>query len=465
MRYKCSLVVLLALIGFISLFYLIIPAQDISSVERRYLETFDRVIHPNRDLQEQPDSNYIYYDHITRRFEAALEDQFPLRASFVTLKQTTETALNDLVLSIHAKTQSLLVRLGLIESHSDVSAQNYPVYGYARLEPITSQFYPSIQLGSYYRLGGSDWLGNTRSPSMSGNARRNVAILSGQLSKAAKQYNIPLYCLLVTTAEDTNWFSEPPNETDCEEYIAQNLPLSCKVARTSIADLADYEQCFFKTDHHMSYIGSERMYETIYHMMQNGLSLSPMYTPIATWNFTEQYGVQYRGSRAAAVEGISSYANVYDDFIAYEYSLPEHNTYAVDLASGESVSIINGRWNAYKAGDISKETYYDHYIHFYGFDETDQYSDSSYLFMYDYAKSNPNGLNLLYLGDSFQRAIREVLAAHMKTTVWLDYRLFQNVSLSDIIEQYDIDAILISGGSFVWMDDGYSFLEIENGDY
>ena len=155
---------------------------------------------------------------------------------------------------------------------------------------------------------------------------------------------------------------------------------------------------------------------------------------------------------------------MYDDFIAYEYTLPEHQTYAVDLATGERTPIVTCRWNAYKSGEINTKSYYDHYIHFYGYDETDTYSDSAYLFVYDYSKVNPDGHNLLYLGDSYQRAIREELAAHMKTTVWLDYRAFNQVRLADLIEKYNIDTIFIGGGNFVWMDEGYAFKEIENGD-
>ena len=464
MRYRLSLIVMMALIGSVLLSYLFIPQKDISDVERRYLETFDRVIHPDPDLEKQPDSNYTYYDRITRRFEAALEDQFPLRNNLVTIKNTTSTATSDLVLSLNADAENLLIRAGLKQPKTDMTASAYPVYGYARLTEIPTHSYPSEQIGPYYRLGGTDWLGNANSPAMNDKARRNVAILAGQLSAVSEQKQIPLYCLLITGAEDTNWFGEQPNETDCAEFIAQNLPLSCKVTRTMVSDLADYEQCFFKTDHHMNYIGGERMYETVYNLMRDDLSLSPMYTPVKTWNFTEQFGVQYRGSRAAAVKDIASFADVYDDFIAYEYALPEHQTYAVDLATGESTPIVTCRWNAYQSGEISTKSYYDHYIHFYGYDETDTYSDSAYLFVYDYSKANPDGHNLLYLGDSYQRAIREELAAHMKTTVWLDYREFNQVRLADLIEKYNIDTIFIGGGSFVWMDEGYAFKEIENGD-
>ena len=339
-----------------------------------------------------------------------------------------------------------------------------PVYGYARLEQIPEHSYPSTQVGSFYRLGNSDWLGNILPSAMTGTARRNVATLSGQLASAAKTYDIPLYCLLITSSEDTGWFGEFQDGIDNEEFIAQNLPLSSKVARTQLTDLADYEQCFFKTDHHMTYIGTERMYETIYHMISEDLLLSPLYLPTATWDFSEKIGVQYRGSRAAAVKGIASYSDVYDDFIVYEYDLPDHQTYVVDPTTGALTPIVNGRWDAYRSGDISTDRYYDHYIHFYGYDSTDTYSDSSFIFIYDYSSVNPDGYNLLYLGDSYQRAIREVLTAHMKTTVWLDYRQFHNYQLSDIIRQYNIDIILVGSSSFLWMNDGYAFAEYENGE-
>lgn len=458
MRYRFSLYLLGAIICLILSSYIIIPQKELSEVERRYLETFERVIHPDTELAEQPDSNYIYYDHITSRFEAALEDQFLFRAKLVTAKNIISTKTNDVLISTNSKIDNFLQINGLKPTQSD-SAKLYPGYGYARLEIIPEQSYTAEQIGGYYRLGGSDWVGNISEPALNETSRRSISTLAGQLDAITLKYHLPMYCVLVTTAEDTGWFNNITDPFDCEEYIAQNLSLSCKVTRTQLADLEDYEQCFFKTDHHMNYIGSERMYETIYELMADDLNLSQLRTPIATWNFTELYGVQYRGSRAAALKNIASYATVYDDFIVDEYDLPEHKTFAIDPVSGDQIEIVTERWNAYKAGEISIEPYYDHYIHFYGFDETDTYSDSSYLLYYDYSETNPDALNLLYLGDSYQRAIREVLSSHMKTTVWVDYRLFNNLDLSQIVEQYDIGVILFSSCCSIWFDENNLFSE------
>ena len=106
MRFKFSVCLLLFIISMVFLSYIILPQNDISDIERRYLETFSRVIHPDRKLAKQADSNYIFYDRITQRLEAALEDQFPFSWKFRD-DEKLHKALPSRIISIHLASKSL----------------------------------------------------------------------------------------------------------------------------------------------------------------------------------------------------------------------------------------------------------------------------------------------------------------------------------------------------------------------
>ena len=117
-----------------------------------------------------------------------------------------------------------------------------------------------------------------------------------------------------------------------------------------------------------------------------------------------------------------------------------------------------GLYNEYLRGDINKDVGTDHYITMYGnaLDINDnRYGDSSYPFII--RSSNSNGLNLIITGDSYARAMRDVLASHFYTTVYLDYRTLSKIPIDYIIEQYDIDVLLICSHTSMWRSEEYLF--------
>ena len=62
------------------------------------------------------------------------------------------------------------------------------------------------------------------------------------------------------------------------------------------------------------------------------------------------------------------------------------------------------------------------------------------------------------VGDSTQRAYRDVIASHFGTAVYLDYRIMSQVPVDVLIETYDIDVLMVGGlyGCY-WMSGGNVF--------
>ena len=181
--------------------------------------------------------------------------------------------------------------------------------------------------------------------------------------------------------------------------------------------------------------------------------------PIREWNFSELYGVEYRGSRANKLK--DTYDG-WDEFLVYEYDLGARETFVLkpgDLSNEIPVELT--LMSRYKTGNINKNKYYDHYIQFYGSaidlsNPKTTYADAGHVFVI----KNDNGAahNILMVGDSTQRAYRDVIASHFGTAVYLDYRIMAQVPVDVLIDTYDIDVLMVGGlyGCY-WLSSGCVF--------
>ena len=325
----------------------------------------------------------------------------------------------------------------------------YPGYGYARLESFPPLSYEYRYIGDFALYNGTDYVGAKPNK----NVVKQAAVQKhvDQYEKLLKEYpNLKFYSYFVTQIQDTPWFHDFYGEyPDRHETIAQYLPEYVTVGRLTFQDFNDYMDCYFKSDHHWSYKGSERAYQDVYYMMADELELSPLKHPIKTWNFTELNGVKYRGSRANNLR--DAYSS-YDEFIAYEYDLGERETFVLDPKNyTEEIPVTMGLWERYKVGLINHDRYFDHYINFYGhsYDKYGvEYADSAYSFVIK--NNNDAEHSLLLVCDSSQRPYRDVLGSHFKNLVTLDYRILTKIPVDYLIEKYEIDTILCGGQSFAW---------------
>lgn len=498
MRYKASLIICGALVLFLAISYFFSPVVTASDTEMRSMRTFGMIFTDIDSVDENGDPTIVNNMGISipDRLENAMKDQIFIREGVMTVYNGLQTKLanlyNDSVKTLKAPFKQLSANTDdttapaedtdtpvtvpdegfpdeyydLAEEVDEAPAQldfkKYPGYGFARVATFPAHQYEYTNLGSFALYNGTDYVGAR--PSKSNVQQASVQKHVNQYEKLLSVYpDLKFYSYFVTQIQDTPWFTDfyGPYQ-DKHETIAQYLPEWVTVGRLTFKDFADYQDCYFKSDHHWAYKGSERGYQDVYNMMSKELDLSPMKYPIKTWNFSELFGIEYRGSRA---NNLQSAYNGYDEFIAYEYELGERETFVLRVDDyTREIPVTMGLWEKYKKGEINKGRYFDHYISFYGqsYDASGRkYADSSEL----YVIKNNNGAehSLLMVCDSTQRPYRDVLGSHFKNVVTLDYRILTKVPVDYLIETYDIDVILCGGQTFAWSgSNSYLFTFSEN---
>lgn len=487
MKYKIS-VILAALLLAVTLFsYFGRDPIIVSELENRNMYTFDMILHPITDTESvvyNADKGY------SDRLEDALKDQVIARDELVGFYLGIEAgfgsaydrAWTTLFFRPEEETEPAETEPlppppdeGYPDEYYDLHTEEptipteldfekYPGYGYPRVPSFTPRNYTLSSAGQdLWYINGTQWVNSapTIGTAISSNHQKVIDHSVEQIKTILAAYpQIKMYHYFVTQTRDTPWFDKflGGEFLNKFEHIAQALPPEIELDIFRYEDIEDYKATNYASDHHWSHLGSERGYRDVYAMMADELALTPFQYPVKEWNFTELYGVEYRGSRAAKLRDAYDF---YDPFLVFEYDLGERETFVLDPANlSREIPVTMTLFERYKTGDINKSKYYDHYINFYGscYDESGKtYADSKYVFVI----KNDNGAahNLLMVGDSTQRAYRDVLASHFGTTVYLDYRIMSNTPVDVLIETYDIDVVLIGGltGSYWISNNVFNF--------
>ena len=341
------------------------------------------------------------------------------------------------------------------EQEVTIDYDRWPVYGLPRLTIFPSQNYTYSKIGNLSRFGDTDYIFDD--PIVNPPDPVQVADHAAQIEHIHELYpDVNFYSYYVSSLNSTNWFDEQLgfDTPDYFELIAQSMPIYMKTSRLIYQDETGYESMFYKSDHHWSCNGFMQGYEDIYNMLSEDYQLSPLKTPVKIWNFSDLYGIEYRGSRASNLQELY---DGYDEFIVPEYDLGNRECYSIDLTTGEEIPVTLCLWDTYKNGEMYKERYYNHYIVFYcsALGEDGNYYSNEYYLIRN--KDSHTGHNLLFVTDSTGRAIRDVLGSHFDTEIYLDYRNMSQVKVDEIIEKYNVDTIVMNGLGAVWTGKEYSF--------
>lgn len=454
MKTKFSVFVLLAIEFICLVSYFLHQTSDISELENRSLMTFDMVVNnpPSED-------SIIYKATVSERFEDAMRDQFFGR-DWISLYYTDYNAFLENIYSFCKKvgrsTLSKFVDLDINNNDKIITDYTrWPVYGSPRLSSFPKHKYLLTKIGSLYRFNDTDYIFD--GPKVNPPNGEQVEAHAAQIEHIHELYpNIKLYSYYVSSLNSTKWFdAEWDFDTpDYFELIAQAMPDYMKVKRLTYQDDVEYESMFYKSDHHWSYKGFTQGYEDIYNMIAEDYSLSPLKCPVKVWNYSELYDVEYRGSRASKLQGLYE---GYDEFIVPEYDLGDRTCFSINTETGYETPVTLSLWDTYKTGKMSKDRYYDHYIHFYysAFDKDGNDLSNEYYLITN--NLSDTGHNLLLVTDSTGRAIRDVLGSHFDSEVYLDYRNMSAVKVDEIIEKYNIDTIVMNGLGAVWTENEYRF--------
>lgn len=421
MKYKCSAWIVFFILLLCMVSYTV-PSLKTESSENRTLATFYMVLHPKKD-------SVVYHNSPVERLDAAMSDQFPFREQVVKKYLTIFNAAENMT------------------------------YGVARLfMHQQDNQYILHSIGNYELIEDTGYI--TVRPSIDPMDPGTVQQRISQLERLHANYpDLLMYTYFVSQAFDMPWFNDCIGATAADHYqeIEDAVPDYIRCGHLVYRDLDDYMNIHYKTDHHWNDRGADRGYQDIYSMMSRDISLSDLRRPTAENQVSKTYDFKYLGSYGRSLGEL--YDGGYDEFSFFDYALPQREAAVIDPDTLEELAVSKiGLYDEYRHGEINKSIGTDHFIAMYGTAKDSagkSYSDGVYPFVI--RSSEGNGLNLLITGDSYDRAIRDALASHFDTTVYLDYRTLSKVPIDDIIERYHIDVMLISSHTSMWDSEEYFF--------
>ena len=233
---------------------------------------------------------------------------------------------------------------------------------------------------------------------------------------AAAAPEVDFYVYYIETPRDIDL--ETGEKTGLYDFFLGELALpETNIGRLRLDSFADYRRLFFKTDHHWNAEGAWKGYCDLCAML--GTEPLPR---------LGSYSVPacYRGTRAAGVEGVEA-----EDFAVVLYELPDmtRTVYTGEISSyGEQARFVSGELAGVSYGAVFGGDY------------------GELLF-----ETGRPGKNLLVLGDSYDNALLEPLAAGFSKCCSVDLRAFSAetghaFNMADYIREHEIDCVLFIAG-------------------
>lgn len=220
-------------------------------------------------------------------------------------------------------------------------------------------------------------------------------------------------------------------------YFLAHKPEGLHFANLTMTDLDDYFNKFYNTDHHYNVHGMLLAYEGIHELLSKNY---PEITPKI--EFGEIIGIpeiDFLGYTAR-----ETFFPIHPNgFEIVELNLTQHRLYI------EGQEVVQNEHLQYLQGIFSTEPYTDHYGLFFG--GSSQFSE--YIF------ENGSNRNLLILSDSFKNPIQAWIASHYHHTYAINPTRFGKLSLSQFLQDYAVDDILVLGGNNVIFSDDFFRIE------
>jgi len=423
MKCKLSVIAIGVILILISVTYLL-PIEK-RNMENREMASFSDVLWPGSDGD-------VYGENPAERMESAMLDNFMLRSQVMTAFLRIDNTVSEYM---------------RVLNYTIFSSSNS---GYSiKLTPV----------GNYYKMADTNYLTELYKDTF------DVKQIQRHMSEIDMLHdrfpNIRIYNYFARQAYDTHWFDEYLGYEAQDFYglTLESLPEYIKSSSLEFNRLEDYMELHYKSDHHWNYKGAYKGYSDIYEMISGDIDIGDKIIPADEVNFSKEYGFKYLGSFG---RGLGDLYSDSDDFCAYLYDTGDQDYYVLDISEDGSFEERQvpqmGSEDIYLNGEMDKSLDAEHYGIYYGcaydYDGT-VYSDTKKIYVIKNAES-VSGHNLLMLGDSYNRAFREPMSTNFDTTVYVDDRVISSVRLNEIIRQYNIDVVLLSCHTVLYLGD-YSF--------
>lgn len=280
-----------------------------------------------------------------------------------------------------------------------------------------------------YYINGSDYLcrfpkEDNRDAAIEGMANRVLAW------QRANQ-NVSFYVYYVNRIENCDWFSQMGIQAnDYYKHFQEQFEEQSQIrfGEFVIEDLQDYMNNGYKTDFHINYRGSDRMYHDIYDMISRDFDIGDIHSPTKENDYGNllMIGQLFED---IDVSDLQIPVNEMDVFKTYSYDLPDYDSYIGDK------QMRIGLEEEYQEGIINRDVGFDHQFAYYG--------GQADIVRFDF--KNDDKENLLIISDSQGRPSRKLLASHFNKTVFIDDIQCRAMDVSQIISENEIDIVVFIG--------------------
>lgn len=176
------------------------------------------------------------------------------------------------------------------------------------------------------------------------------------------------------------------------------------------------EYIYFRTDHHWTQLGAYYAYEALCEAA--GFEATPL-EDFDIWNQGEFIGSLYgkaRWSRKLTTDTLDCYMSQDDITMYAHFGGGEGQEYP--MIADKTKDSVNAKYSAFLASDVPMA----HIVN----------------------ESNPDGPNCVVLKDSYGNCFTPFLAENYHNVYALDYRKYWNMSLSQFVDVYDIDDVILA---------------------
>ena len=215
------------------------------------------------------------------------------------------------------------------------------------------------------------------------------------------------------------------------EYLQDHLPKKIKLGKLTLESFNDHLTYFYRTDHHWNTDGILTGYRDIYEMLsKNYPSIPEKLEPELMVTFP---GIEFIGTLGRQ----TLYPIPGDQFIGFEAEFTE----CVVKDGG-----VEGKYDDrddYLAGNYSTLPYTSHYGNYFGTQNA----------LLEYECQTDVDRNILIIGNSYARPLVALIATQYQHTYFVDLRQVPDFALSNFLDEYQIEDILIVGDAdIVYLD-------------
>lgn len=254
-------------------------------------------------------------------------------------------------------------------------------------------------------------------------------------NKIIKDYpELSYSCYYIETDVDIDFINGVINHEIVEAFHGK-LDDSIKKGALYINSPEEYQNYFYKTDHHWDVEGQLQGYKDIIRIIKGEDE-----EPLQIESFFIE-GVKYNGYKS---RHIGNY-DIYDEFSVLWSELPEHE---VSVNGSKS---YYGSKKKYMDGQFSQEQGINHY----------GISNGGDFGLVEYKFNRPDKENLLVFVESFSNPINAFIASHFNNTYFIDLRYYEETfgkgfKFGEFIDKHNIEEVLFTGYYYFYAGDIFS---------